>query len=129
MNHFTRISVMVKNWKTFIYRKLLVFSYLYCTSYSFFFEIIVKLLRPGNLGLEATKGKRFSDHIKHRHSKQNSNSRKSTHVKTHNLPQTCSRLVASLDQQLVNRICSPGLFPASFNRLVATSCMVGLAML
>jgi hypothetical protein len=36
----------------------------------------------------------------------------STHVKMHKLYQTCSRLVAMLFQQLVNRMCSHCLFPA-----------------
>jgi hypothetical protein len=48
-----------------------------------------------------------------------------THVKTHKLQQICSRLVAMLFQQLVNRMCSHCLFPAykvvDLNRLV-TSC-------
>jgi hypothetical protein len=56
-----------------------------------------------------------------------------THVKTHKLQQTCSRLVAMLFQQLVNRMCSHCLLPACWqvvttwykvvelNRLV-TSC-------
>jgi hypothetical protein len=35
-----------------------------------------------------------------------------THVKTHKLWQICSRLVAMLFQQLVNRMCSHCLFPA-----------------
>jgi hypothetical protein len=35
-----------------------------------------------------------------------------THVKTHKLQQCCSRLVAMLFQQLVNRMCSHCLFPS-----------------
>jgi hypothetical protein len=48
---------------------------------------------------------------------------KHTHVKTHKLQQTCSRLVAMLFQQLVNRMCSHCLFPACWqvvNSLLTT---------
>jgi hypothetical protein len=48
-----------------------------------------------------------------------------THIKTHKLQQTCSRFVAMLFQQLVNRICSHCLFPACWqvvNGLFTTNC-------
>jgi hypothetical protein len=46
-----------------------------------------------------------------------------THVKTHKFWQICSRLVAMLFQQLVNRMCSHCLFPACWqvvNNLLTT---------